>query len=52
MDVKSTLGHPGDAELPVPMTEAFTYWDDLRGDRVAPMWPEFHLDEVSPRAVP
>jgi len=32
--------------------EVFEYWDHLRGQRLAPSWSEFHLEELSPRTIP
>ncbi len=30
----------------------FEYWDGLRGQRLAPSWPEFRLDHLDPKVIP
>jgi hypothetical protein len=52
MEVSATLQQPSGESMPPLMGEVFAAWQRICGDRAMPLWLDFHLDEISPKALP
>ncbi len=52
MPFKISICHPTEIELPEKMAEVFSYWEEKRGDRIAPAWGEFQLHHLPSDVIP
>ncbi len=48
----SVFGDDVDEAVLPEFRALYRYWTQVRGDRPAPPWPEFHLDKLPPEIIP
>jgi len=48
----SEVSVPDPTKLPGDLAVVFDYWNDLRGDRLAPFWREFDMMALPARSIP
>lgn len=48
MELTTAILTPNSKRLPEDLSATFTYWQEKRGDRLAPAWGKFRLDELKP----